>query len=121
MKVCLPSLNIFYYPDFAITCDQRDRVSEEDFILHPRVIIEVLSDSMAAFDRGDKFANYQTIPELQEYLLIHQQQVLIEKYQRQSNNLWIPHIYQAGDLITINCINFSCPIEILYQNLEILS
>jgi len=121
MKVRLPSLNIFYYPDFAITCDERDRVSEEDFILHPRVIIEVLSDSTAAFDRGDKFADYQTIPELEEYLLIEQKKVIIEQYQRQSNNLWIPHIYHAGDLITINCINFSCPIEILYQNLEILS
>ncbi|MDB9418132.1 hypothetical protein [Microcystis aeruginosa] len=53
--------------------------------------------------------------------MIEQKQILIQQYQRQSNNLWIPHIYQAGDLITINCINFSCPIEILYQNLEILS
>jgi Uma2 family endonuclease len=121
MKVRLPHLNIFYYPDFAITCDRRDRISGEDFILHPQVIIEVLSDSTAAFDRGDKFADYQTIPELKEYLLIHQKQVLIESYQRQSNNLWIPHIYQAGDLIAINSINFSCPIEILYENLEILT
>ncbi len=90
-------------------------------MLHKLFSLLVPLSATAAFDRGDKFADYQTIPELQEYLLIEQKQVLIEQYQRQSNNLWIPHIYQAGDLITINCINFSCPIEILYQNLEILS
>ena len=80
MKVRLPELNIFYYSDITVTCDERDRISSEDFILHPKLIIEVLSDSTEAFDfpsetlreRGDKFADYKTIPELEEYVLIHQ-------------------------------------------------
>jgi Uma2 family endonuclease len=80
MKVRLPELNIFYYSDIAVTCDERDRIFSEDFILHPKLIIEVLSDSTEAFDfpsetlreRGDKFADYKTIPELEEYVLIHQ-------------------------------------------------
>ena len=42
------------------------------FIQHPKLIVEVLSDSTEAFDRGDKFADYKTIPELEEYVLIHQ-------------------------------------------------
>ena len=68
MKVRLPELNIFYYSDIAVTCDERDRNSDEDFILHPKLIVEVLSDSTEAFDRGDKFADYKTIPELEEYV-----------------------------------------------------
>ena len=67
----LPSLNLFYYADLAVTCDDRDRVSSEAFILHPKLIVEVLSDSAEAFDRGEKFADYKTIAEFEEYVLIH--------------------------------------------------
>jgi Uma2 family endonuclease len=58
MKVCLPSLNLFCYPDLAVICDERDRISTEEFILYPKLIIEVLFDSTEAFDRGDKFSDY---------------------------------------------------------------
>lgn len=121
MKVRLPSLNIFYYPDLAITCDQRDRVSNEDFILHPKLIIEILSDSTEAFDRGDKFSDYKSIPELEEYVLVDQKQVLVERFQRKSETLWVPQIFQAGETVTFPSINFSCEIENLYENIDQLS
>ncbi len=129
MKVRLPDLNIFYYSDLAVTCDERDRASDEDFILHPKLIIEVLSDSTEAFDRGDKFADYKTIPELEEYVLVHQKQVLVERFQRQSDNLWIPHIYRAGDMVVFESVGFSGAlakpfrrkIADLYENIEQLS
>ncbi|MFM1842219.1 MAG: hypothetical protein RLZZ490_955 [Cyanobacteriota bacterium] len=118
MKVRLPSLNIFYYPDLAVTCDPADRRSDEDFILHPKLIIEVLSDSTEAFDRGDKFADYKAIAALEEYVLIHQKQVLIEQFQRKSSNLWLPTIYQSQDTFYLNSINFSCVVDTIYENLN---
>ena len=118
MKVRLPSLNIFYYPDLAVTCDPRDRSSSEDFILHPKLIIEVLSDSTEVFDRGDKFADYKAIAELEEYVLIHQKQVLIEQFQRKSSNLWLPTICHAQDTFYLNSINFSCAVDAIYENLD---
>jgi Uma2 family endonuclease len=121
MKVRLPALNLFYYADLAVTCDDRDRVSDRAFILYPKLIIEVLSDSTEAFDRGDKFADYKTIAELEEYILIHQKQVLVERFQRKSNTLWIPQIYRAGDRIEFSSLNFVCAIERFYDNLEQLS
>lgn len=116
MKVRLPALNLFYYPDLAVTCDDRDRRSDEDFILHPKLIIEVLSDSTEAFDRGDKFADYKAIPELIEYVLIHQKQILVERFQRKTDNLWMPQIYRAGDTIEFTSISFAFAIETLYEN-----
>ncbi|NJO50796.1 MAG: Uma2 family endonuclease [Leptolyngbyaceae cyanobacterium RM2_2_4] len=116
MKIRLPALNLFYYPDLAVTCDQRDRLSNEDFIVHPKLIVEVLSDSTEAFDRGDKFADYKTIVEFEEYILIHQKQILVEQFQRQSDNLWVPHIYRLGDTIELMSMGFTCPIEALYEN-----
>lgn len=117
MKVRLPDSRLFYYPDLAVTCDESDKNSEEDFILHPKLLIEVLSDSTEAFDRGDKFADYKAIAEFEEYLLVHQNQVLVERFQRRSNNLWVPTIHRTGDTIELTSIGFSCPIADLYDNL----
>ena len=116
MKVRLPILNLFYYPDLEITCDDRDLRSDEDFILHPKLIIEVLSDSTEAFDRGDKFADYKSIPELEEYVLIHQKQILVERFQRQSDSLWIPQINRAGEVVEFASIGLSCSIDALYES-----
>ncbi len=118
IKVRLPSLNLFYYPDLAVTCDDRDRISNEDFILYPKLIVEVLSDSTEAFDRGDKFADYKMIPQLEEYVLIHQKQILVERFERKFNNLWVPQIYRAGDTIEFASIGFSCAIATLYETIE---
>jgi Uma2 family endonuclease len=128
MKVRLPELNIFYYSDIAVTCDERDRIFSEDFILHPKLIIEVLSDSTEAFDfpsetlreRGDKFADYKTIPELEEYVLIHQKQVLVERFERKSDNLWVPQIFRDGDTIELKSVGFSGAIASLYENTNLL-
>lgn len=117
MKVRLPGSRLFYYPDLAVTCDETDKNSEEDFILHPKLLIEVLSDSTEAFDRGDKFADYKTIAEFEEYLLVHQNQILVERFQRKSDNLWVPTIYRAGETIELTSIGVSCPISDLYENL----
>ncbi len=124
MKVRLPALNLFYYPDLAVTCDdalakplEENRRSDEDFILHPKLIIEVLSDSTEAFDRGDKFADYKSNPAFAEYVLIHQKQILVERFQRKSDNLWVPKIYSTGDTIEFASIGFTCAIEALYENI----
>ncbi|MEB3295627.1 MAG: Uma2 family endonuclease [Synechococcales bacterium] len=116
MKVRLPALNLFYYPDLAVTCDDRDRRSNEDFILYPKLIIEVLSDSTEAFDRGDKFADYKSNPAFAEYVLIHQKHILVERFERTSDNLWMPQIHRAGDIIELTSIGFSGPIASLYEN-----
>lgn len=121
MKVRLPELNLFYYSDLAVTCDDRDRASDEDFILHPKLIVEVLSDSTEAFDRGDKFSDYKTIPEPEEYVLVHQKQVLVERFQRKSENLWVPQIYKTGDRVEFASIGFGCAIGELYENIGQLS
>lgn len=116
IKVRIPALSLFYYPDLAVTCDDRDRVANDDFILYPKLIIEVLSDSTEALDRGKKFADYKAIESFEEYLLVHQKQIVVERFQRRSDRLWIPRIYQTGDSIELSSIDFSGPIESLYEN-----
>lgn len=65
MKARVEARNCFYYPDLMVTCDERDRETST-FKRFPKLIVEVLSDSTEAFDRGDKFTAYQALDTLEE-------------------------------------------------------
>lgn len=68
-----------------------------------------------------RLSDYKAIAEFEEYVLIHQKQILVERFQRKSNNLWVPQIYREGETVELSSINFTCAIAMLYENLEMLS
>ena len=82
--------NRFYYPDVSVISGQTVFADEkEDVVLNPSLIIEVLSPSTMAYDRGPKFLSYQQLPSLQDYLLIYQEEELVEHYRRCPPNAWL--------------------------------
>ncbi|MBD1878890.1 MULTISPECIES: Uma2 family endonuclease [unclassified Coleofasciculus] len=115
IKVRLESADCYYYPDVAVTCDERDTNSTDDFILYPILVIEVLSPSTAAFDRGEKFADYQTSPSLREYVLIHQSQMSVECFRLSDSGNWVSQIYRQGDEVYFASIDFRCDIASIYR------
>ena len=115
IKVRLEEANCYYYPDVAVTCDERDLSSDEDFILYPSLIIEILSPTTAKFDRGEKFADYQTATSLQEYVLVSQSEMSIESFQKNQQGMWISQTYTKGENINFVTVDFSCPVESIYQ------
>jgi Uma2 family endonuclease len=115
IKVRLEEANCYYYPDVAVTCDERDTSSIEDFILYPSLIIEVLSPSTASFDRGDKFVDYQTASSLQEYVLITQSEIKIEFFRLNVEGNWVSQIYRQGDTVEFVSAKFSCAISEIYE------
>src|SRR5205085_9842565 len=79
-----------FYPDVSVICgDTRFADDERDVVLNPVLIVEVLSESTAAFDRGKKFQSYQQIESLQEYLLVSQDEYVVEHYLRQGDSHWL--------------------------------
>ena len=116
VKVRIEAANCYYYPDVAVTCDERDSNTDEDFIIYPRLIVEVLSPSTAAFDRGEKFADYRTSESLQEYVLINQERVSVECFRRNAEGLWVLYPYTQGQEVQFSSVNFSCAIEDLYED-----
>jgi Uma2 family endonuclease len=116
MKVRNETSNFYYYPDVAVTCDELDRNNAEDFIRYPCLIVEVLSPTTAAFDRGDKFADYRTSESLQEYVLINQERVSVECFRRNAEGLWVLYPYTQGQEVQFASVNFSCAIETLYED-----
>jgi Uma2 family endonuclease len=77
VKVEVSPSSPYYYPDIVVSCDPRD-LNARKFIQYPRLIVEVLSPSTEAKDRGEKFIYYQTMPSLQEYVLIDSEKVAVE-------------------------------------------
>ncbi|WP_107667377.1 Uma2 family endonuclease [Cyanothece sp. BG0011] len=115
IKVRLEEANCYYYPDIAVVCDEREINNTDDFILYPMLLIEVLSKSTEAFDRGQKFSDYQTCPTLKEYILIHQNEMKIEYYYRNQSGNWTEKIYQVGDEVEFFSINYRGSIEAIYR------
>jgi Uma2 family endonuclease len=115
MKVQVQSINRYYYPDVFVTCDERDRSSLYSKS-YPTLIIEVLSPSTAAFDRGRKFANYRRLETLQEYVLVDTEQVAIECFRRDLAGNWLFHAYGEGDEVHLASVNFKCAIALIYED-----
>ena len=120
MKARLESLNRFYYPDVMVTCDQRDRETSQ-YKRFPCLIVEVLSDSTEAFDRGDKFADYQSLETLQEYVLINTKRQRVECFRRAENGLWELQSYTpVQPSLQLRSINFTGAIAALYEDVVFL-
>jgi Uma2 family endonuclease len=115
MKVRIATIDCYYYPDISVTCDKPDIETNNDFILAPKLIIEVLSKSTERFDRTDKFTDYQHIPQLQEYVLVSQDQIQVECFRKQAAGEWQSQCYQLGDMVEIISMDFKCPIEKIYH------
>ncbi len=90
MRVKVSATGLYTYPDISALCGERQLEDDAfDTLLNPSVIIEILSPSTEAYDRGVKFAHYQRIASLQVYALIAQDKGRIEIYQRQENDNWL--------------------------------
>jgi Uma2 family endonuclease len=90
LKVRTPNSKRFFYPDVSVVCGEDELADDaQDVILNPKLIVEVSSESTAAFDRGKKFLSYQQIDSLQEYVLVSQDDILVEAYVRQGNDKWL--------------------------------
>lgn len=90
---------LFSYPDVVVICGEPQYYDEiRRVVINPTVIIEVLSDSTEAFDRGEKFLRYQNWnPSLTDYILVSQFAVIVEHYVRQPDGSWSYQVYQGLD------------------------
>jgi Uma2 family endonuclease len=109
----------YFYPDIIIVKGKPYFDDENnDNLANPKVVIEVLSDSTEAFDRGDKFKSYRKISSLEEYILINQKDACIEQFYRDETGRW-----QFGDIITegvfqMRSLPFILTIDQVYRKID---
>jgi Uma2 family endonuclease len=108
------------YPDASVACGER-RFSDEvrDELLNPSVIVEVLSPSTEAYDRGDKFRHYQTIESLREYVLVSTTARRVEVFTRQEDGAWLLRTSSAGRTAELRSIGVSLAVDALYEGAAI--
>jgi Uma2 family endonuclease len=89
LRLKVLATGLYTYPDLSVVCGPlRFAVPEQDTIVNPTVLVEVLSDSTEGYDRGKKFEHYRQIPELREYLLVSQKEPRIEAFLRTEKGPW---------------------------------
>ena len=115
-KVQTLAANSYSYPDVSVTCDDRDRNASQS-ISHPCLIIEILSPSTEAYDRGNKFRRYRRSTSLQEYLLVSTTEMCLEVYQPTERGRWELTTYTDGELVEFKSVNLSVSIEQIYEDI----
>jgi Uma2 family endonuclease len=113
-RVRIPAGGHYRYPDASVACDPIEHEDDElDTLLNPTVLVEVLSDTTEAADRGEKFREYRSILSFRDYLLVDQKEPLVEHYVRTESGLWTYR--DAGLTDRIHLV--SCGVDIQVSDL----
>lgn len=121
MKVATNDKGLYSYPDLAVVCGKPLYHDEKgDVLLNPTVIFEVLSPSTESYDRGEKFLRYTNFIEtLRDYVLISQDEPLIEHYTKQENGGWEKTEIEGLDsVLKLASIECEIPLNELYDLVE---
>jgi Uma2 family endonuclease len=116
LKVNILNTRNYTYPDLSVTCDRRDNSSPQ-YIAYPCLIVEVLSDSTEAYDRGKKFEKYRRNPNLIDYVLVSSDEMAIDIYHKNDAGDWLILSYRAGDRVELKSIGLSLAIEQFYEEI----
>lgn len=122
LRVAVARSARYFYPDASIVCGE-PAIDENDpqatTITNPRVVIEVLSDSTEAYDRGEKFGHYRLLDSLQEYVLVAQTTPSVEVYTRQGDGTWIFTASRGLDAsATLRSVGVALPLAEVYAGID---
>jgi Uma2 family endonuclease len=115
MKLRVAAADASFYPDVMVTCDARDHAADR-FLEHPVLVVEVLSEATAAFDRGDKFAAYRRLPSLREYAVIDIDARRVECFRRDAANHWVLFEFAGDAACEFASIELSLPLAAVFED-----
>jgi Uma2 family endonuclease len=117
LRIRIGETGLSTYPDVAVVCGQVETAPEDaDAVTNPIVLVEVLSDSTEAYDRGAKFAHYRRIASLQAYVLVSQAEPRLEVYGRTDAGLWLLSEARGGETIEIAPLGVTLDVSAVYVN-----
>lgn len=105
LRVRVEATDLSTYPDITVICGRFEASTiDADAAINPVLIVEVLSDSTEAYDRGEKFAHYRRIPSLREYVLVSQHEPRLEAYARNEEGAWVLTEAAAGESLALRSL-----------------
>ena len=117
MKLSVEQVDAFYYPDVMVSCDKNDQKADQ-FLSNPSLIVEVLSDSTEAYDRGIKFAAYRQLSSLKEYVLVDINTLTVECFRRTEDNNWLLHVTTEQDTCRFDSLELSIAMTDVFEGIE---
>ena len=117
MRVSSPRTSSYFYPDVVVVCGE-PRFEDDvfDILLNPTIIIEVLSPSTEAYDRGEKFSHYRQLQSLREYILVSQDKVCVEHYVRQAEKWVLTDFQELEQHLPLTSIQRELPLQEIYES-----
>lgn len=115
-KLSIDEIDSFFYPDAMVLCEEGE--IDKKYIQSPQIIVEVLSSSTEDYDHGKKFSYYRLIKSLQTYVMLHQDKVLAEVYQRSKDNSWILREYSNPEAVIPLGEGLQLAMEELYRQVK---
>jgi Uma2 family endonuclease len=114
-RVRVDETDLSTYPDVTVICGRIERSPRDgEAAINPTVLVEVLSDSSEAYDRGEKFAHYRRIASLQEYVLVSQRERRIEVFRRTAGGRWELGEATAGGRVVLESIGVELAVDDVY-------
>lgn len=120
LRVKVPSLPPYRYPDLSALCGKPEFEEHSGLLCltNPVLLVEILSTTTEAFDRGEKFTHYKSIPSFQEYLLIAQNKKRVTHYLRQTERAWLQTEYAEGEILPIVTLECELNVDALYVGIN---
>lgn len=117
LRVKVESTGLSTYPDVSVVCSKLETASNDAHaIINPILLVEVLSDSTEAYDRGEKFAHYRRIPSLREYVLLSQRERRIEVHRLNASGHWELHEAVGGESIELTSLGCRLTVDEIYRD-----
>lgn len=122
MRVKVSSTGLYTYPDVVAVCSE-PRLEDDHFdtLLNPAVIVEVLSDSTEAYDRGEKFAQYRRLQSLREYVLVAQNKMRVERFARQTDQWVFSELNDPADSLRLPSLGCTLSLGDIYQRVDFMA
>lgn len=118
MKLRVEAADSGFYPDVMVTCDRRDQTAGLLFMRHALLVVEVLSESTAAYDRGDKFADYRKLDCLREYVVVDIAARRVECFRRNAENHWVLYEFAGEGLCEFASIDLAMPLAAVFEDVD---
>ncbi len=118
MKLRIGEDETYFYPDLMVSCDTEDRKRKYSK-LNPILLVEVLSDTTEAYDRGGKFAWYRQLNSLQEYVLVDQNRFRVELFRRNKHDRWELFTFEGEQAeLELLSVDLRCTVAELYEDVD---
>ena len=120
VRLWLSDYSIYTYPDVMVIKGQPlYQGNSQSNVINPLIIVEVLSNSTQAYDRGDKFKSYRSLPTFQEYILIEQSSYSVERYYKQKDDQWlIDFVTGENAVLQLVSVDWQISLQDLYQRVN---